>query len=234
MQAQFFYIGALSFIFAIAVGTSAPVVPAYYLFLFLLGAALCVVAWLYRQSPSWVVVATVAVGLLLSGMGLWRADLVVSQYAESPLHFQVGQEVMLQGLVVREPEGRESNIQLFVRVDESNDLLLVSVDRFSEVTYGDTISVSGKLEVPEAFVTDYGRTFLYPQYLKAKGVQFRISFAQVEVIESGGGNPIVVGLLRFKQAFVAKLGTVLSEPQSGLGVGLLLGVKRALGEELEE
>lgn len=234
MQVQFFYVGALSFILSVAVGTSAPVVPAYYLFLFLLGVALCVTAWFYRQSPSWVVVATVAVGLLLSGLGLWRSDMAVSQYAHSPLRAQVGQEITLEGVVAREPDVRENNIQLYVEVAKTDDVVLVSVDRFSEVAYGDTVLATGKLEVPEEFVTDFGRTFLYPEYLKAKGVQFRISFAQVEVLGSGDGNLVVSSLLTFKQDFVAKLGTVLNEPQSGLGVGLLLGVKRALGEELEE
>lgn len=234
MQARFFYVGTLSFVLAIAVGTAVSVVPAQFLLLLLLGVALTAVAYLYRSAPAHLLVLTVAIGLLGSGVGLWRAHLAVERYATSSLHAQVGQAVALTGVVAREPEEREKSMQLFVRVEDTSDMVLVSVDRFSEVLYGDTVSVSGTLAVPEAFVTDFDRTFLYPEYLKAKGVQFRISFAQVTVLESGGGNQIVAGLLSFKDAFVLKLGTVLSEPQSGLGVGLLLGVKRALGEELEE
>lgn len=234
MQACYFYVAAFAFIVAVAVGTVLPVVQVFYLFLLLLGGALGLIAYLYRKTLSHHLVVTISVGLLFGGIGLWRADLAVEQYAHSPLHTQVGQEVMLEGVIAREPDVREQNIQLYVEVDDTNDLVLVSVERFTEVAYGDRVSVAGELEIPETFVTDFGRTFLYPEYLKAKGVQFRISFAQVEVLESGGGNRVVGELLTFKEAFVAKLGTVLSEPQSGLGIGLLLGVKRALGEELEE
>jgi len=234
MNARFFYVATLSFIVAVAVGTAVSLVPSYFLLSILFGAALLAVSCLYRTFPAHSLVAIVAVGLLASGGGLWRAHQVVEKYATSPLAERVGQQVTFEGMVAREPDAREKSIQLHIRTQDASDLILVSVDRYSEVSYGDMVVVSGKLDRPEEFVTDLGRTFLYPEYLKAKGIQFRISFAQVEVLERGGGNPVVASLLSFKDAFVTKLGTVLSEPQSGLGVGLLLGVKRALGEELEE
>lgn len=234
MQAGYFYIATLSFIGSIAIGTLVLVVPAYFLFLFILGIALAVTARRYSSFSSSDAIFLLALGLVFSAVGLWRADLAVSQYAHSSLHAQVGQEVTLEGVVAREPDVRENNIQLFVEIADTKDVILVNVDRFSEVSYGDTLVVTGKLQLPEEFVSDYGRTFLYPQYLKAKGVQFRIAFADVEVLENGGGNPVITSLLVFKEAFVVRLGAVLSEPQSGLGVGLLLGVKQALGEELEQ
>ncbi|MFN3188309.1 MAG: ComEC/Rec2 family competence protein [Candidatus Paceibacteria bacterium] len=234
MSARFFYVGTLAFIVAIAVGTVVSVTPAYFLLFLLLGSALAVIPYFYRTASAKLLVATIAVGLLGSGVGLLRAYTAVEKYDTSSLHTQVGQVVELYGQVAREPEERERSIQLFVQVKDSQDIVLVSVDRFSEISYGDVVIVKGRLEIPESFVTDFNRTFLYSEYLKAKGVQFRISFAQVEVLESGEGNIVIASLLSFKKAFVAKLGTVLSEPQSGLGVGLLLGVKRALGEELEE
>jgi competence protein ComEC len=234
MNARLFYTAIFSFVTAVALGTVIVVAAPYYFFLLLLGGALGVVAFLYRALSSHLLVTTCAIALVAAGGGLWRAHSSVTQYAMSSLWSEVGQKVVLTGQIVREPDVRERTTQLYVRVDGASDIILVSVDRYTDVAYGDTVTATGKLTVPEEFTTDLGRTFLYPEYLKAKGVQFQISFATVEVLERGGGNPIIAGLLTFKEAFVGKLGLVLSEPQSGLGVGLLLGVKRALGEELEE
>ena len=67
----------------------------------------------------------------------------------------------------------------------------------------------------------------------AKGVEYQISFAEVEVLDDDVGNPFIAKLLVFKAAFMNGLENVLPEPAVGLGEGLLLGVKHSLGDELE-
>jgi competence protein ComEC len=83
-------------------------------------------------------------------------------------------------------------------------------------------------------MTDTGRTFDYRGYLKAKGVREMISFGTVTVLESGRGNPILAALLTVKHRFMEALEESVSEPAAGLGEGMLLGVKRAIGEDLSE
>jgi competence protein ComEC len=165
-------------------------------------------------------------------LGLSRFYVASEQFGHSELKESVGEEVSLSGLVTKEPEVRDKNTQIVVATD--NDTLLVSVDRFTEVSYGDTVSVTGTLKEPQPFATDFGREFDYPGYLKARGIEYYISYGDIEVVEQGGGNPLVVFLLHQKQALIRGIESVLTEPQAGLGEGLLLGVKSALGEELEE
>ena len=62
-----------------------------------------------------------------------------------------------------------------LEVETATDKILVSVDRYETATYGDVIEIKGKLSQPESFETDLGRTFDYPGYLKAKGIEYRIS-----------------------------------------------------------
>ncbi|MCB9810775.1 ComEC/Rec2 family competence protein, partial [Candidatus Nomurabacteria bacterium] len=59
-------------------------------------------------------------------------------------------------------------------------------------------------------------------------------FAEVEVVDHDKGNLVISKLLNFKSAFMDNLEKVIAEPAVGLGEGLLLGVKQALGDELEE
>lgn len=170
--------------------------------------------------------------ILCLGLGLFRVEVASQHFGQSTLETQIGNEVTLTGTVVREPEDRTVTKQLTVKVGE--DLLIVSTDRHSKISYGDVIEFSGILERPEAFETEYGRTFNYEGYLKAKGIEYLVSFADVQVVDSDKGNPLIARLLNIKQFLKEGIEKSVSEPAASLGEGLLLGEKRGLGEELEE
>ncbi|MCB9814606.1 ComEC/Rec2 family competence protein [Candidatus Nomurabacteria bacterium] len=183
--------------------------------------------------------AASAPGLLLVSLcftfialGILRTEIATWKFDDSPLSAQLEQKVELQGKVIQEPDYREKSVHLYV--ETANDVVLVTADRLSNVNYGDIISVAGKLTKPEEFTTELGRTFNYPGYLMARGVQYKISFATVAVLETRQGNPIVAALLDVKRLFITSLEQVIFEPQVGLGEGLLLGVKSSLGEDIEE
>lgn len=144
---------------------------------------------------------------------------------------QLNEKVLFEGEVIREPDIRESTQQLFVKVED--EILLVTTGKYEEISYGDVISFEGTLKKPEAFETDLGRIFNYKGYLQARGVNYVVSFAQVKVLDSGKGNFVVSKLLLFKHAFVSRIEMVIPQPQVGLAEGLLLGIKKALGEDLE-
>ena len=173
-----------------------------------------------------------SLALCFFAVGLLRTDVVSHQFNVSPLESNVGEKIELTGIVVQEPEIREKATNLYVRVDK--DLLLVSTNRYSTVTYGDEVTIKGKIERPESFTTDLGREFNYPGYLLARGVEYKMSFANVEVVSHGKANVFISFLLNQKHVLMSGIENVLPEPQSGLGEGLLLGVKQALGEDLEQ
>lgn len=143
------------------------------------------------------------------------------------------------GVVSRDPDVREKFIFLTVDIDlingkPSDGRILASVDRFSEVNYGDRVLISGKLILPEPFETDNGRSFDYPKYLLAHGVTHTVQFADVEVQANGEGNPLVATLLDLKHVLVSGIQKALPEPESALLAGLLLGEKQSLGEKITE
>jgi len=185
-----------------------------------------------RYGTTTLLVCCIAGGLGFF-LGILRTDYAWSKTGESPLAAVVGTSVTIEGIVVREPEVRERSLHLYVHTN--NDVILVTTDRYQAIAYGDVIRVTGILSVPESFTTDLGRTFNYPGYLLARGVEYRVSFPdELLVTEHKKGNLFQSVLYGIKQSFVTALARVLPEPQLGLGVGLLLGVKQSLGEELEE
>ena len=167
------------------------------------------------------------------------ARLQVSEDGVSPLAAHENAEVILEGRVTREPDVREMNVHLYVEVvleGGQEEMVLVTTNRFgvevASLAYGDRVRAEGKLTVPEAFATDGGRTFDYPGYLRARGVTHTLPFAQVELVERA--EPSLIGsLYRGKHTFMEALERAVPEPSAGLGEGVLLGVKRALGDDLE-
>ena len=141
---------------------------------------------------------------LFVGIGLLRLE--IGEQGVSPLNDRVGDTGIFEGIVVREPDLRESSQHLYIRETETNALFLVTTNPYEEIEYGDKVSVQGTLTVPEAFETDTGRTFDYRGYLKAKGVSEMISFGRVHVLETGLSNPVMSTLLSIKHTFMNEIG----------------------------
>lgn len=204
-----------------------------------LGAALFVLVFWRFFLRRWYVLI-LAVFLLGVGSGALRLMLAEDElgaraHALAPY---VGTHVEAEGIVVAEADERASHTNLTLHIETLDAAphegrVLVRTERFPEFHYGDRVRASGQLEVPEVFVTDLERTFDYRGYLRARDITHTISFAHVEFIESGHGNFVIEGLLSLKSIFMENIERALPEPSAGLAEGITLGVKRALGEDLE-
>lgn len=172
-----------------------------------------------------------ALGLAALSVGAFRFGWAETVVTETLLAPSVGETVTITGLVVREPDVRAGATLLTVQTTDTR--VLVRTDRYSDVLYGDTVAVTGKLEQPEAFVTDLGREFDYEGYLHARGVTHTMSFVTPTVIAVGEAG-VLARLYQLKAYFLSRLALVLPEPEVGLGAGLLLGVQSALGADIEE
>lgn len=153
----------------------------------------------------------------------------------------VGERVAIEGVIVAEPDVREQNVRFTVRIDvvgsttvASKLSVIVSAPLHSPGSYGDYVRVEGELRVPERFETGEGRYFDYPGFLAKDRILYQMSFARVDLIEGGGGNPLKAGAIWLKQRFLEGLTLALPEPYAGLAGGITVGDKRGLGEELAE
>lgn len=231
MSVHYFYSAILSFFVGVGFSTFTSVTLPILVWLMLL-AFICFLFWFRskftKEITGWLIISVILTGFSL---GALRTELAKSNFGHSELQKSVGEKAELSGIVVREPDQRENSTRLFVKTDK--DLVLVTTDRYAQVSYGDEVTVKGKLSIPENFATEFGRTFNYSGYLLSQGAEYQISFAHVEVTNNDLGNPLITKLLIFKSAFMNNIEKTIAEPAVGLGEGLLLGVKQALGEELE-
>ncbi len=194
------------------------------------GACVIVSFILGKSRVPWLI--PISIVCIFFTLGALRLDYVESK--PSAFAEYAGREVVIMGSIVREPDAREATVHLYVRPEGSSELILVTADRFAAEAfrYGDTVTAEGTLKRPETFETDGGRTFDYPGYLKARGVEFTLPFADVSVL-ARDETSFTGKLYRGKRAFMDAVEAAIPEPASGLGEGVLLGVKRALGEDLE-
>lgn len=174
----------------------------------------------------------------LGAAAVW--SLVVQPAPFPTLDHHLGNAVEVEGRVVRDPDLRESKIFLTVRPDFVNGEaspathILVHADRFVDVAYGDRIRVHGVLKVPESFETETGRVFNYPMYLRAQGVSHELVQSEIAILARGEGNPFIAPLIAAKHFLIHGIDQSLTEPESALLKGLLLGEKQSLGEETSD
>jgi competence protein ComEC len=212
-----------SFVFGILVSSFAFVSPLISLFIFILGLAVLIAERIHSgkitQEVLWLVIMLMAFSL-----GAMR-------YAIKDFH-----EVITPsgtGIVVNEPEDKD-NSRKFVYLSDNGEKVLVSVPLYTDVSYGDQIKVSGKLERPGIIESD-GRDFDYGKYLAKDDIYHTLSFAKVEVLSSGQGSRVKEFLFKLKNNFSERARNLLAEPYASLLLGLIVAGRDALpAETLEE
>ena len=181
-----------------------------------------------------------AVVFAACGGGIMRMNFA-AQTGDIHLTSVIGQKVTIVGLVSEEPDVRENGVRLSVRVVQlavggatstASAGVLVLAPAHSDIAYGDVIRATGVLKLPEAFDTGSGRAFSYPEYLAKDGMLYQLVFAQVSRTDEHHGNVIKAAAIDLKHLYIAGLGAVLPEPESGLAGGITVGDKRSIGPEL--
>ena len=148
---------------------------------------------------------------------------------------QLRHRVSYQGIVVADPDVRDANQRIEVRVSSGDEItnILAVVPRIPIVSVGEEVRVSGTLLVPEAFATDGGRVFRYDKYLERDGVRFMLDFGSISVLQKAPWYSIGATLASIKHLFLDGLQATLPEPYASLAGGVVIGGKTGLGTTLE-
>lgn len=138
------------------------------------------------------------------------------------------QTVELTGVIVREPDVRDSRTNLTIKPRNYEGNILLNVSRYPEYHYGDELKISGKVEAP--FVNE---EFSYKDYLSRFDTYAVMRFPKVETLALNQGNIVIAQLLKLKAKFLAVLAKALPEPHNALAGGIILGLKRNLPDDLK-
>lgn len=230
MLSHYFYTPIIAFLAGVGAQSLFAITLPAISWLFLLVGAIGIIALRECQQKRRVFFLIATSCFLL--LGFLRMEIASWKFGVSGLADYVGTVVVLQGVVIHEPDIREQFQYLDVRT--SDTVVRVSADVYQEVSYGDEILVEGTLEVPSSFVTELGREFHYNTYLRAKGIEYTLRAESFDVVSKENGSEIISVIFTLKHFLLAGIADSIREPEAGLGAGLLLGVKQALGDDIEQ
>ncbi|RMF27681.1 MAG: ComEC family competence protein, partial [Chloroflexi bacterium] len=147
--------------------------------------------------------------------------------------------VTLEGVVIAEPDVRDTYINLRLRVDRLEregepprsvrGLVLVRAPRFPLYAYGDRLRVTGSLETPPA-----SGPFSYRDYLARRRIYSWIEEPAVEYLSGGHGCFLYRALFALKARAQTLLARLLPDPEAALLTGILLGVDTGLPRRLSD
>ena len=149
-------------------------------------------------------------------------------------------EVALEGVVVDEPDVRDTHINLRIRAEslllpetetslQVTGLVLVRASRYPAYRYGDRLRVVGEVETPPEF-----EDFSYADYLARQGVYSIIGFPSVTLLAERQANAFLQRVYDFKAEALSTLEVIFPQPHAALLQGILLGVESGIPAELKE
>jgi len=186
-------------------------------------------------------VGLVAIGIFAVGIGMLRFDIADLNKGDPILDTLIKQHVEVNGVVIEEPDERESNTRLVIaeltvkrgeQWEEVKSKMILSAPQYPEYDYGDRIHITGILKKPKNFTSDTGREFNYEEFLGKDGIYYELAYPETELLGKGEGNIVKGTLLSLKHSFLERVSRVIPEPHASLLGGLVVGAKQALGQEL--
>ncbi|MFH1582240.1 MAG: ComEC/Rec2 family competence protein [bacterium] len=190
------------------------------LFISVVSIFLISVLWRYKK------IIVLGFCLLFVLLGIVRHQAFKEEFLDLPLK----KEISFVGIVVSEPDVRESNTKLTLgKIDNTEKKILITAPKYPEYRYGDKLRVKGLLEIPIQF-----DDFNYPGYLAKDGIYYLSYYPKIELLERNKGNFILSNIFKIKNKFRKVISENLSISQSSILGAVILGDKRQLTEELKE
>ncbi len=148
--------------------------------------------------------------------------------------------VHLRGVIADDPEVRDVTARWTLEVDaialgddgeweEQGGKVLVSTRWLPALSYGDQVTLTGKLERAPRF-----ENFDYREYLRYQGVHRLMRYPKVEAQEGNRGSPFFTLIYATRHGLTRGIEQALPEPQSALTQGIVLGVRSAIPAAIEE
>lgn len=183
------------------------------------------------------VTKTILVLLVFVLLLLVRVGFLFSAETSETLPHYIGAAQTVTGTVVTDPDVRQTSVRVNVQVAAINGapasgILLAVLPAGAEVSYNDSLTLRGKLEAPQSFLTDTGRVFDYPGYLRVQGVSALMEGAKIISQKAGGWSPYGA-LYNLKHAFERSIEKIAPADDASLLEGILLGERRGLPLNIE-
>lgn len=139
-----------------------------------------------------------------------------------------GKTMVVTGIVTGDPDrGIDST-----NVTLGNEQLIATIPSGIAVAYGDKVEIYGRVQKPEAFMTDTNREFDYPAYLAVHDIYGTVRGSDLRIVGAGYGNPVAMRLFSIKRFFVDTIKGLFFRNEAGLFAGIVIGEKSLLPKDV--
>jgi len=155
----------------------------------------------------------------------------------SPEPIDLFKEINLVGTITTEPDQRETNTKLTLRIIQADvnenvligQKILVSVPVLPKYQYGDQLELKGKISKPETF-----DDFNYADYLSRYQIFYLMKNPNVSLLANNKGNLFLKKIFDIKQQADSNLKQILPEPEASFLSGVVLGTRKGIDKKLNE
>jgi ComEC/Rec2-related protein len=221
------YLSAVSFISGIFV--SAFLAPSNLFWWLFLNLGICILAGavLCRAEKKYILITASVVLFFFLGHQTHLG--AVSEADPYIAYRDTGERVELTGIIVREPDTRDSSIRYTIRTEPEGELVLTTTHHFPKYSYGDRLVLHGRLTTPVVF-----DDFNYKEYLMKDDIRTVIYYPTITFVSSGNGSILKSTLLKSKNALRKSINRSLPYPQNELLLAMTLGDRQGLEANLKE
>lgn len=168
--------------------------------------------------------ALLALFLFFLFLGMFRLQISQNDNQYSQLF---GSKQSIEGYIAEDPDIRQSNQFLTFQPKNFSQRILISAPLINSYAYGDWVVVEGKILQPENF-----DGFDYQKYLERYNIYAQVKYPKILMLKSHRLNPVKEFLLNVKKSFTQRVGRLLPEPQSSLLMGILIGARKTLPQQI--
>lgn len=130
--------------------------------------------------------------------------------------------------IIEEPDSVKGS-QRFIAKTESNNFIQVNTKYFSPLKYGDILKVEGKI----TNIAEGDPKSSYGDYMRVRRIFYQMKNPKVEFIRNSIPSKFKLALINIKNSLIEKINSLLPQPQSFLGAGLILTGKGSLDADLQ-
>lgn len=133
------------------------------------------------------------------------------------------QKVTLSVQIIEEPDSVKDSQRFIVKTEDGN-LIQINTKYFTPLKYGDNLKVEGKLQK----ITDS-----YGNYMRVRKAFYQMKNPKIEFLNNSTPSKFKLTLINIKNLCIQKINSLLPQPQSFLGAGLILTGKGSLDADLQ-
>jgi len=158
--------------------------------------------------------------------GILRHQITQSKIEENLLKNYFGEKVEIIGIVDEEPKRKENITQLKVKIEGTNEKVLITKWHYPDYKYGDRLKIKGVLQAPKTF-----EGFNYKNYLAKDGIFALMWQPEIELLEKNKGSSFKNFLISLKNRLKETSSKILPFPQAPFSEALLFGEEGFLSEK---